>query len=531
MLDQPRTVGRLFGFGNQRPHYVVQPGSISLVTPIAQPTNAKEQAGDWGRIALLNRGGQYPPVYALNRKLDGINETVVCGQSLWQVVVKIASMVGYQLPTHTMDGDKPGQCSANHAEKQLAAYFICKHLFLPDDVVSEDELHDLLCRRQENKDGEPDEEERKISLTQLHRVKPPVSCKRATIVSSNTACADCKKFCERVNSHFRLELFLQTPTEDGIIPRDAVKYAKRDFLQGGEGSFGTVYTGKYLETKVAIKCVKIRGKTETERRKCREAIQREVSVWRKTRHPNIVQFIGACYDGSSCLLVSEYASGGTLKSYLNDHRKADRSLVWRLLHEVALGLYCLHECGIVHSDLKSNNIVVGDDGKAKLIDFGLSFKPSESDLEKISWAALQYRPPEYVLEHGAGPSFAGDVYSLGMCILEAVTGERPWGGAADFAIRERFRKKEMVSKPPMMLDSEWELVEEMCVFEPSARMLLPDVIERLRSLGGNQAPTALASPDSIPLINASSRQQRTAAYSATAPGSAAYSATASGLSS
>lgn len=216
--------------------------------------------------------------------------------------------------------------------------------------------------------------------------------------------------------------------------------------------------------------------------------------------------------------MSENASGGTLRVYLHKHREAGRSLVWRKLHEVALGLLYLHKNGIIHSDIKSNNILVSKNGKAMLIDFGLSFEQSGSRLNVKNWGAVQWRPPEYVVENGAGPSFAADVYSLGMCIVEAVTGRNtPWGSIEDEQVKTFLRNKEMMPRPPEMSDTEWKLVERMCVFEPSERMPLADVIVRLEDLAnkekereqGNQTLSSGQTPSSI------SRLPRYASDSAT----------------
>lgn len=492
MLNDPLTQDQLFGFGaseDQGPRYDVQPGNlIALVTPIAQLADAGEQTEGWNHVALLDRGGQFPPVYASSRDIDRDNETMVGGRSLRQSVIKIASLVGHQLPpVRNQDHDESDQCSVDHAEKQLIAYFIDKHLFLPDDVVNENELDDLLRWRDEYGYGETDDEEdadevRRIALTQLKRVQPPVCLKRATILSSTAVCSDCKEFCRRVNDHFGLELFLRSRVEEiWFIPREEVLFGD----EISEGSFGKVYRGKWNGTKVVIKCVKIDGQSDVDKRKfLREMFVREVDIWEKARHPNIVRFCGACNVGLSWFIVSEYASGRTLPQYLHKH---GRSLVWRQLHEVALGLLYLHKNGIIHSDIKSNNILVSKNGKAMLNDFGLSFEQSKSRLNVKKWGAVQWRPPEYVLENGAGPSFAGDVYSLGMCIVEAVTGRgSPWEPITDSQVKTFLQNKEMMPRPPEMSDTEWELVERMCAFEPSERMPLADVIVLLKDLADKE---------------------------------------------
>lgn len=474
----------------QRSRYVPQIGSIELVTPIAQPANTDENADGWNHIAVLDRGEQFPPVNASSRVIDGAKVIVVGGQSLWQLVVKIASLVGHQLTLEpNQDRDEPSRFSASHAEKQLIAYFVDKHLFLPDDVI-DNELFDQLLRDDQFDYGVSDNEgdageAQKIALTELKRVQPPVCLKRATIVTSAAACPECEDFCRRVNLQFGIELSLKTPKEDGFIPRNEVQFGD----EIGSGSFGKVYHGTWKEAQVVVKCVEITGQAEDEKRIKRANFLNEVRLWRQIRHPNIVQFFGACYDDASCLIISEYALGGTLPKFLNNHREAGKPLVWKKLHEVALGLKFLHEQKIVHSDLKGDNILVGKDGTAMLADFGLSFELSESRPNMKKWGAIQWRPPEYVVENGAGPSVEADVYALGMCIVEAVTGRRtPWGNIADSQVKTFLRNKEMMPKPSEMSEEEWSLVETMCKFEPSARLSLAQVILQLKDLAEQEAP-------------------------------------------
>ncbi|RLN57735.1 hypothetical protein BBJ28_00019699 [Nothophytophthora sp. Chile5] len=500
---------------DQNPRYVPHLGKIELVTPIALAPNADGHASGWNHDASLDRGRKFPVIHASSREIDGVTETVVNCQSLWQSVTKIASIIGHPLPVSSQDHDEPGQCSANHAEKQLIAYFIDKHQFLPGDVMSENEQNDLRWRGEygygesDDEDDEDGEDKARRVLTQLKRVEPPVCLKRATVLSTTAACLDCETFCRRVNAYFSLDLFIQSPVEDGVIPRGELHIGERI----GKGSFGAIHIGKWHETEVVIKCVKIGGQSENDKQIQRDAFLKEVRVWRQADHPHIVRFLGACIDGSSGFIVSEYASGGTLPDYLHKQNAAGKSLAWRKLHEVGLGLYHFHKRGIVHSDLKGNNILVSKDGTAKLIDFGLSFERSGSR-PNVKWGAIQWRPPEYVVENGAGPSFEADVYSLGMCIVEALTGGPPWGEfAMDSQVETCLRNKEMMPRPPMISEQEWGLVERMCAFEPSARMPLADVIRELDDLAKkeNEALSPERPPSSI------SHRPRYAADSTTMP--------------
>ncbi|KAE9043087.1 hypothetical protein PR001_g2992 [Phytophthora rubi] len=109
--------------------------------------------------------------------------------------------------------------------------------------------------------------------------------------------------------------------------------------------------------------------------------RREVAIWFTLSHPHVVRLFGACHVGRP-FFVCEYATNGTLVSYLRQHPDE----LWSKLHEAALGVQYLHARGVVHGDLKGNNIVIGSDMKAKVTDFGLSSVTSSEDKTLVSGA-------------------------------------------------------------------------------------------------------------------------------------------------
>lgn len=208
-------------------------------------------------------------------------------------------------------------------------------------------------------------------------------------------------------------------------------------IELGMGGFGSVYRGKWMDAEVVVKRVihfdssfnssdhESSSRDEimiSHDAEASEAFRNEVEIWYQLHHPHIIQLFGACHVGES-FFVSEYAGGGQLDDYSRDHPNE----VWTKLHEAALGLSYLHSHGVVHGDLKCNNILIGSDGHAKLTDFGLSFMSDTTQMRHHQpvVGAVRWKAPEVL--RGEGPTFASDIYSFGMCILEVVSGEIPWG--------------------------------------------------------------------------------------------------------
>jgi tRNA A-37 threonylcarbamoyl transferase component Bud32 len=257
--------------------------------------------------------------------------------------------------------------------------------------------------------------------------------------------------------------------EKWFIPRTDVQFNDESFNRGASGK---VYHGKYMNAHAVIKCVEIKSEGD------REDFLREVNVWHEaSRLPNIVRFYGACHVGEPCFMVCKYVSGGSLSAYLYRQKKRDLDCVWRVLLGVTRGLQLLHRKGIVHADLKGDNILVEGDS-AMITDFGMSFFAAETHPEFGNLGAIRWRAPEFIATKKA--SFEADVYSLGMCIIEAVTGKAPWGIVPDSAVKVHVKRKKLPRHPKAMSKDEWALVRAMCDFEPSRRITLEEVERRIR---------------------------------------------------
>lgn len=126
----------------------------------------------------------------------------------------------------------------------------------------------------------------------------------------------------------------------------------------------------------------------------------EIKLWRNLTHDNVVPFYGANHRKEPFFIVSKYAANGEFIPYLKREKQKERIVVWRKLKEVAAGLSYLLGLGIVHGDLKGNNIVVSKDGTAMLSDFGLSFSESGSCsvvAKSGNLGAMAWHAPEFAM--------------------------------------------------------------------------------------------------------------------------------------
>ncbi|KAL2499038.1 putative receptor protein kinase TMK1 [Abeliophyllum distichum] len=197
----------------------------------------------------------------------------------------------------------------------------------------------------------------------------------------------------------------------------------------GQGGFGTVYKGELHDgTKIAVKRMEggvIIGKGLAE-------FKSEIAVLTKVRHRHLVALLGYCLDGNEKLLVYEYMPQGTLSRHLfNWANEGLQPLEWTkrltIALDVARGVEYLHGLAhqsFIHRDLKPSNILLGDDMRAKVADFGLVRLAPEGkgSIETRIAGTFGYLAPEYAVTGRVTTKV--DVFSFGVILMELITGRK-----------------------------------------------------------------------------------------------------------
>ncbi|OWZ07998.1 TKL protein kinase [Phytophthora megakarya] len=251
----------------------------------------------------------------------------------------------------------------------------------------------------------------------------------------------------------------QESYERWYISSDNIVEVKRD-AETGKGAFASVCKGLWFGAPVMLKKLKQFNDGG-------QTLRQEANIWYNLRHPHIVSLFGACIT-SFPLFVSEFVDG----TRLEDCKRADEKQLWGYLYDAAIGVQGLHLQNVVHGDLKCDNIMVTIDGRVKLIDFGLSCIQSWGG--EYPRGAIQWKSPEWLA--GDGPTFASDIYGLGMCIIQAITGSYPWGQMLDPVVRKLVSEGNLPKKRDFFRPREWELVERMCHNDPTIRPAIDLVV-------------------------------------------------------
>ncbi|PHH89981.1 hypothetical protein CDD83_4809 [Cordyceps sp. RAO-2017] len=224
------------------------------------------------------------------------------------------------------------------------------------------------------------------------------------------------------------------------IPQDTLPKRQTTFrwFKGqliGKGTYGRVYlgmnatTGEFLAVKEVEVNPKAAGGDKGKMREMVAALDQEIDTMQHLDHVNIVQYLGCERKEASISIFLEYISGGSIGSCLRKHGKFEESVVSSLTQQTLSGLAYLHREGILHRDLKADNILLDLDGTCKISDFGISKKTDNiygNDKTNSMQGSVFWMAPEVVRSQGEGYSAKVDIWSLGCVVLEMFAGRRPW---------------------------------------------------------------------------------------------------------
>ncbi len=201
------------------------------------------------------------------------------------------------------------------------------------------------------------------------------------------------------------------------------RYAVRCKL--ARGGMSTVYlaTDLRLERDVALKVLHPHLATDES---FLDRLGREAKAAAKLSHPHVVGVLDQGYDGVTAYLVMEYIKGHTLRDVIRSKGALPPRLALALIDPVVEGLGEAHAAGLIHRDVKPENVLIADDGRIKIGDFGLARAVTTSTSTGALIGTVGYLSPELVL--GKTADARSDIYSVGIMLYEMLTGQQPYDG-------------------------------------------------------------------------------------------------------
>ena len=211
----------------------------------------------------------------------------------------------------------------------------------------------------------------------------------------------------------------------------------------GTGGMADVYKAKdhKLNRFVAVKVLKPEFREDTT---FIQKFRSEAQAAAVLTHPNIVNVFDVGDDNGVYYIVMELIEGITLKEYISKKGRLSVKEATSIAIQVSMGLEAAHSHGIVHRDVKPQNIIISMDGKVKVTDFGIARAASSNTISSNVMGSVHYSSPEQV--RGGYSDEKSDIYSLGITLYEMVTGRVPFDGDTTVAIAIKHLQEEMV--PP-----------------------------------------------------------------------------------
>src|SRR6187402_3485600 len=262
------------------------------------------------------------------------------------------------------------------------------------------------------------------------------------------------------------------------------------------GGMATVYlaTDLRLERRVAIKIM--HGHLADDA-KFRERFIQEARSAARLAHPNVVNVFDQGQDTEMAYLVMEYLPGITLRDLLTERHVLTTEQTFDILEAVLSGLAAAHKAGIVHRDLKPENVLLADDGRIKIGDFGLARAASANTATGAALlGTIAYLSPELVTRGVADAR--SDIYAVGIMMYEMLVGEQPFKGEQPMQIAYQHANDAVPSpstknpRVPVELDELvlWATAREPDQRPKDARVMLDQLFETHSALMTSNPATA-----------------------------------------
>lgn len=287
----------------------------------------------------------------------------------------------------------------------------------------------------------------------------------------------------------------------------AGRYRLRRHL--GTGAMGVVWEAadERLGRTVAVKQLLMQpGLDAAGTEEARQRAMREARIAARLHHPNAIAVHDVTEDAGLPLLVMEFFPARTLADVLAHEGPLTPLAAARIGTQVAAALAAAHRAGIVHRDVKPGNVLIGEDGTAKLADFGIAHAGGDVSVTRAGVVAgtPAYLAPE--VARGEQPSPASDMYSFGATVYAAVEGAPPFGDDETNPLGVLHRVAAGAVPPPGRAGALTPLLLGMLADNPHQRPTAEQARESMRAVASGQAPELNDHTQPIPAVTGAAPQ-------------------------
>lgn len=216
--------------------------------------------------------------------------------------------------------------------------------------------------------------------------------------------------------------------------------------------------------------------------------EREAKLTASILHPNVVKVFTVGQEMGHFFIAMELVRATSLEEMIVKKGSLSESDVLHIAHDVTKGLAAAQEEGLIHRDIKPGNMLVTEDGTAKLVDFGLAVQQGGEDESEDLWATPFYVPPEKL--EGEKDTYLGDIYSLGATLFHALAGTPPFDANTSSLEELKVIKKQeldLKSRVPALSKSTLRLVEKMMSYDAVNRpQSYSDILDHIETIQKRQ---------------------------------------------
>ncbi|TFK38812.1 kinase-like domain-containing protein [Crucibulum laeve] len=247
------------------------------------------------------------------------------------------------------------------------------------------------------------------------------------------------------------------------------------------GASANVYCGYVNTAPVAVKRLRI---WQANKYTVHKKFLNEVLVMQFIQHPHILPLLGVIYRDYELGIISSWLQNGTVVEYLSKYPDTSRI---NLVSQITNGLMFLRRRGIVHGDLKGDNILISDDGTILIADFGLAtfrlgslrssfhYRLSSSGVGTPRWMAPELLRPNDRDGSEGKPTFESDIFSFGMLVYEIYSGHIPFYEFNQMSAILNVILHKRPSRPQDVPDTIWQLIEDCWAHHPLRRPQITDI--------------------------------------------------------
>ncbi|OMO74148.1 hypothetical protein COLO4_26690 [Corchorus olitorius] len=246
----------------------------------------------------------------------------------------------------------------------------------------------------------------------------------------------------------------------------------------GQGTFAKVYYGKNTSTQESV-AIKVINKDHVKKEGFLEQIEREISIMKLVRHPNVVELKEVMATKSKIFFVMEYVKGGELFAKVAKGKLKEDSARKYFRQLISAVDFC-HSRGVFHRDLKPENLLLDDDGNLKVTDFGLSALPEQQrndGLLHTQCGTPAYVAPEILKKKGYDGA-KSDIWSCGIILFVLLSGYLPFQAENVMKMYRKIFKAEF-EFPPWIPNDARRLISKLLVADPEKRISIPGIMRNL----------------------------------------------------